>query len=128
MTELNFNSGFHQPVTNVVTESLLQKLKGHAASAKTHLKAMKRVKPAVDHYMNRASHNLKKVSTKHGIPVGFSAPSKLAQIWPCITCSGQRDRKEVHTDLFRSCAEGVVYEITLSCGKSHTGINGTLLK
>lgn len=107
-----------------MVESLLQKLKSTAASGKTHSKERERVKPEVVPYVHRVSHNLKKVATRYGIPVVFSAPNKLAQLCPRITREGPRGCQKQHAKHFRDCVEGVVYEIPLDCGKSYVGQTG----
>lgn len=117
-------AGYPQSVLNSVIESLLQKLKASTANVKAHSKERERVKPEVVPYVHRLSHNLKKVATRYGIPVVFSAPNKLAQLCPRITRDGPRGCQKQHTNPVRSCIEGVVYEIPLDCGRSYIGQTG----
>ena len=95
-------AGFPRSVIGSVVESLLQKVKASAAGAIRHLEERDRVKPEVVPYIHRVSHNLKKVATRYGIPVVFSAPNKLAQLCPRITREELRGCQKQHKKTFQA--------------------------
>lgn len=70
------HSGFPNSVLIAVSETLLQKLKRGIGSTTTenHRKVLR---PEVVPYVHKLSHNLKRVSSRHWVPVCFSASSKL---------------------------------------------------
>lgn len=112
-------AGFALFVVSSVVESLLHKFKASAATANAHSKQRKWMKPEVVPFAHRVNHNLKKVATRYGIPIVFSAPNKLAQLCPRITRYEPRVCQKQHAKTFRRCAQGVINEIPLSCGKSY---------
>lgn len=90
-------------------------------------------KIAVIPYLHGVSHRLKKVASKYGVRVVFSAQNKVAKICPAV----QRlaDKKEKRTDgcgirhgiKFVECGKDVVYSIPFKCGKKYIGQTGRCL-
>lgn len=120
------SAGFPVSVVNAVAETLLQKVQGSKPRTKAQLTNDQR--PEVVPYLHKASHNLKKVATRYGVPVVFSAPSKLGQLCSRIATTGKKRACEKrHEKPFVDCAVGVVYEIPLTCGKSYIGQTGRCL-
>lgn len=88
-----------------------------------------RKKVVVVPYMHNLSHNLKKIGKRVGVDVVFSAPLKLSGLCARVNNSTQKryNCSKKHRDQFVPCAEGVVYSITLSCGKEYVGQTGRCL-
>lgn len=122
------SAGFPGPVLVAVAEALLRKLKG-SAKRKTADEGAPGKKPEVVPYVHKVSHNLKKVANRHGVPLVFSAPNKLAQLCPRTTKVGCKKKgcSKKHASPFVKCVQGVVYDIPLSCGKSYIGQTGRCL-
>lgn len=118
------SAGFPCEVISAVAENLLKKVKkGNRANNKERLA---RSKTTVVPYMHKVAHNIKKVAKRHGVPVVFSAPRKLAGLCPRISAQGARRREcEIkHAEKFVTCATGVVYLIPLKCGRVYVGQTG----
>lgn len=84
---------------------------------------------AVIPYVHGISHNLRKIGSRNGIHVLFSAPDRLSGLCKRVN---QMGRTKVgcttnHRDKFVSCTEGVVYSIPLSCGRTYVGQTGRCL-
>ncbi|XP_075556505.1 uncharacterized protein LOC142588547 [Dermacentor variabilis] len=87
--------------------------------------SQKRGKPAVVPYVHKVSHNLKKVATRFGVPIVFSAPRKLAGLCPRISRVDKKSGcQKKHTRQYVKCVTGVIYEIPLKCGKAYVGQTG----
>ena len=86
-------------------------------------------------YVHKLAHNLKKVASRHGVPLVFSAPRKLGGL--CSQIEKEKEKKKEignvrgcgtrHGLSYTRCAEGVVYEIPLTCGCSYIGQTGRCL-
>lgn len=80
-------------------------------------------KPVVIPYIIRASHNLKRVGNKYGVPLVFSAPCKLAKMCPNVSRCGPVSSgcRTKHTKAYVRCATCVVYKIILKVAKYMSG-------
>lgn len=116
-------AGFPCSVITAVAESLLQKIKRGGRKERADV-VRKTVRPEVVPYVHKVSHHMKKVATKHGIPVVFSAPRKLSALCPRISAAQKRACNKKHARPFVKCCTGVVYKIPLSCGKAYIGQTG----
>lgn len=115
-------AGYPSSVVGAVSKTLLQKVKGKRHAPRPD---QKRGKPAVVPYVHKLSHNLKKVATRFGVPVVFSAPRKLAGLCPRISRVDKKSGcQKKHTRQYVKCATGVIYEIPLKCGKTYVGQTG----
>ncbi|CAN7939269.1 unnamed protein product, partial [Ixodes hexagonus] len=119
------SAGFPDSVLMSVAETILQKVKGHTARKKTQ-SALRNVRPEAVPYVHKFSHNLKKVANRHGVPIVFTAPTKLGQLCPRITGESRQKRgcSTKHARPFVGCKTEVVYEIPLTCGKTYVGQTG----
>lgn len=118
-------SGFTNQVLVSVAEKVLKTVVKKINKEKDSKKPKKR--PIVLQYIHKFSHRLKKVGTRHDVPVVFSAPKKLKML--CKMTNKTRDAKQTgcgikHTSKFVACCSGVVYRIPLSCKKAYIGQTG----
>lgn len=116
-------AGFPLMVLIAVAESLLKKIK---CNRTCEADALKRKTPVVLPYVHKVAHNLKNVANRHGVPVVFSAPRKLAGLCPKILKGSDKAAacQTKHATPFVRCATGVVYSIPLTCGKVYIGQTG----
>lgn len=109
-------------VFTALAESLLQKFTRGKPRKMTEL-AQRMVRPEVLPYMHHVSHNLKKAAKRHGVPILFSAPCKLAQLYPYILSDSSKKHgcTKKHARPYLEYATGVIHDILLSCGKIYVG-------
>lgn len=126
------SAGFPGSLVTGVAESLLQKMKKRAPRAAAEV-PREEVRPVAVPYVHKLAHNLKKVASRHGVPLVFSAPRKLGGLCSQIGKEKEKDLQNVrgcgtrHGLSYTKCAEGVVYEIPLACGCSYIGQTGRCL-
>lgn len=81
-------------------------------------------------YIHKVTHRLKRVAQRHGVPVVFSARSKLGHL--CAKVERGRQEKlgcgKKHKKALVPCAVSVVYKIELSCGRVYLGQSGRCIK
>ena len=106
-----------------VVETLLKRLRMSTAGPE---RVRPSVRPVVLPYVHKVSHGIKKVASKHHVPVLFSAPRKLEKLCGRIDRGGRRGVgcAKKHKKQFVNCEVGVVYKIPLSCGKVYIGQSG----
>lgn len=119
------NSGYPALLQIAVAESLLKKLRARTQGEQP-ASLENRPKYAVIPYLHNISHNLKKIAGRTNIRVVFSAPEKLGKLCIMSNPGGQRRSRcgIKHKCKRTTCAENVVYEIPLSCGKRYIGQTG----
>lgn len=128
--ELSFNkqvrrflsAGYPQSLITGAGESLLQKLKGRKQQKEDIRKDKLQVMP----YIHRVSHNIKKVASRYGVKVVFSAPCKLSRVCPMVT-GKKKIRPQcstMHETNYTECVCGVVYSIPLTCDSIYIGQTG----
>lgn len=84
---------------------------------------------AVIPYLHGVSHNLRRIANKASIQVCFSAPKKLSALRSMNHDSG-REKSSCqikHRAPFVDCADAVVYDLPLNCGKKYIGQTGRCL-
>lgn len=121
------SAGFPESLLVSVAEKLLKKIK-QGENATTDCADEK--KPlAVLPYLHKISHGLKKIGNKANVRVVFSAPDKLSGL--CKRVNSRAGRKNTcttkHRKPFVPCTAGVVYVISLTCGKKYVGQTGRCL-
>nr|XP_037290089.1 uncharacterized protein LOC119185061 [Rhipicephalus microplus] len=123
-------AGFPESIQVSVVEGLLKKCRLDSRPREADIQpAVSRSRVAVVPYLHKTAHNLKKVASRVGIKVVFSAPQKLGRISrltdphrkPAVGCSKK------HRDHFVACVEGVVYGLPLTCGGICIGQTGRCL-
>ena len=85
-------------------------------------------------YVHWLSHGMKRVASRYGVDVVFSAENKVGHICSAVSkkigkpqqCQ-KRGCAIKHVKQFVPCASGVVYKIPLSCGKAYIGQTGRCL-
>ncbi|CAN7984562.1 unnamed protein product, partial [Ixodes hexagonus] len=116
------SAGYPSYLLTAVAETLLKKRPSNSTSEGRQVNKKVTVVP----YLHGISHNLKKVGSRVGVEVVFSAPNKLAGL--CRKVNSEVENKTVsnkkHQNLFVACAQGVVYSIPLSCGRRYVGQTG----
>lgn len=73
---------FLDHVSVAVTEALLQKIKGKQKKQRGQERSG--AKPVVIPHVHRVFHNMERVGSKYGVPAVFSAPCKLAKMYPKV--------------------------------------------
>lgn len=118
-------AGFPKLVIAGVAESLL-KLSRNPLNILDNVRQKHASRPVVIPYLHSFSHRIKKVAVKYGVPIVFSAPSKLSRLCASIERAGlQRVGCGInHRIKYVACAVGVVYKIPFSCGKVYIGQTG----
>lgn len=102
-------AGFHRSMFSAVVKSLLQKVGCATAQAQTE-KGRSEVVP----YIHKVTHNPKKGTSQHCVPLVLAEPSKLAKAFPRITASHARQPKDCARKHAQPCtkyATNAVYEI-----------------
>lgn len=83
-------------------------------------------------YIHCVSHRLKKVGSRYGVNVVFTAANKLGKICAAVQRKNERvkDKKRTdicfvkHTNKFTDCRTSVVYKVPFSCGRFYVGQTG----
>lgn len=118
-------AGYPVFLLTAVAETLLKKRRSNSTLKARQVNKNVTVVP----YLHGISHNLKKVGSRVGVEVVFSAPNKLAGL--CRKVNSDVDNKikctTKHQNQFVSCVQGVVYSIPLSCGRRYVGQTGRCL-
>ncbi|CAN7950138.1 unnamed protein product, partial [Ixodes hexagonus] len=126
-SERLLSAGYPKDVLVSVAEVILKRLRAKASPCPEE--ARRTQKFAVVPYLHKTAHNLKKIASRIGTKVVFSAPDKLAKLShltnPFRKASVGCVKK--HRSPFVACVEGVVYQIPLSCGKKYVGQTGRCL-
>lgn len=122
-----FSAGFPGSVVLSVAETLLKKIK-HRCNPDAAKPLVGFQRPEVVPYIHKVTHSLKKVASRFNVPLAFSVPQKLAQLSRRTTCAEEKGGcKKNHERRFVQCANNVVYEIPLTCGKVYIGQTGRCL-
>lgn len=104
-----------------VCESLLQKIKRSHLGKNTEInKRQVQVIP----YIHKLSHSIKKIASRHDVPAVFSAPCKLSKLCSMTNRERLPECTAKHQNRFTDCAEKVIYDIPLSCGRQYIGQTG----
>lgn len=109
-----------------VAECLHVKLKRQQKSEQRPDENKEKRKFQVMPYLHKVSHNLKKIASRHGVRLVFSAPCKLSGLCTRIENAGKKRGacKTKHEKQFVKCDERVIYNIPLTCGKVYIGQTG----
>lgn len=117
-------AGFPKNVVVSVAEIVLKRLRREDRPRPMVLRNKQKV--AVIPYIHKTAHGFKKVANRSNVKVVFSAPNKLSRL--CRVTDPFRKAPSgcavKHRDPFVECAEGVVYQIPLSCGNKYIGQTG----
>ena len=122
-------SGYPESLLVAVAEKCINTLIG---KCKIKEKIMDKRPMVVLPYIHNFSHRIKKIAEKHDIRVALSAPFKLKGLCKNVnqledTAKRKSSCQVKHKRKLVECAEGVVYKIPLTCGKSYIGQTGRCL-
>lgn len=118
------NAGFPQTTLISVCEQLVKKIKKvviHQPQNQTENKF------AVIPYVHQVAHGIKKTAGRYGVRVVFSANNSLNKMCNLVNkprSAGKDTCTMKHKMQFVPCTMGVVYAITLSCGRKYFGQTG----
>lgn len=120
-------AGYPSDVLVSVAEKQLKNLRPRHTSEPVRQRERRKV--VVLPYLHQVSHNLRKIGSRAGVDVVFSAPEKLSSLCKKVNCTTNETRrcKVKHGDHFVPCKEGVVYSLPMSCGKKYIGQTGRCL-
>lgn len=125
-------AGYPDHVTATVCNKLVRVIKQREGNAQGEGKtATDKTKFAVIPYIHGLSHGLKKIGSKYGVRIAFSAPAKLSKVCSLVNHRMERDSRKQsnechvrHKNKYVPCKVGIVYQVPLTCGKSYIGESG----
>uniref|UniRef100_A0A131Z227 Tick transposon n=1 Tax=Rhipicephalus appendiculatus TaxID=34631 RepID=A0A131Z227_RHIAP len=117
-------AGFPKTLLTSIAESLVSGFKNKCSTA-VQSATPPQQSVAVIPYVHKVAHNLKKVVSRAGVRLLFSARNKLGSLCQQVNRETKTKRcSKKHRQKFVECCEGVVYKIPLSCGRYYVGQTG----
>lgn len=123
------DSDYPDALITALAERLLKTI-GSTHNTNVGIKEKPEERPIVMPYVHGISHGLKKIASRHGIPMTFTAPHKLISLCHQVN-SGNQGNNHIcsvrHVNKFVPCETNVVYGTPLPCGNWYVGQTGRCL-